>query len=275
MSKSPFRPTGKPKDVEVARLQREIETAFRSVAVSITEGQACCEANAALVAVSVNTTDLAATQASADAAQASADLAQADADTNTTDIAAIDTRVTTLEGAGGGLNVLTRSVTEIEITDTTTETNLVNYTIPADTLDENGRRVVITQNLDVYNSGASRYFIVRLYIGGVEVFADRYPLSNSGRRRPVRIRTEIISVSTSVQMVRMTFIANATNSLDPDTGTAGGLDGTTAATFEVWGADSTADRTAAMSFTMSIAHSAAAGPTNFRTRQQAYQIHVE
>lgn len=170
---------------------------------------------------------------------------------------------------GGGRLVLSRNTTLVDVDNTTTETDLVNYTIPANTLDANGVWVVIEQCFDHLNNGATRSITLRWYVGGVLVH-EGTPISfgSNATRHPLAFTTRIVSLGATQQSVWVTGL-RAGSATPPATGQGGQL-GTAGTPFVLWGADSAADRTNTIAVRITIAHSAAT--SNQRTRQPFYLV---
>jgi hypothetical protein len=175
-----------------------------------------------------------------------------------------------LDDLGG---VLFRSVTEADTgaAGSSAEIDFVNITIPAGTLDVNGRMVWIEQRGDIHNFGAARSMQLRFYLDGTLTFSDSLALSNVNARKPFHVRTEIVTAGAMVQTVRIVFVFQNTSATAPDVGTAGNVDATNNV-YTLWGADSASDRANAIAFRMSIQQSAATA--NQRVRQQHYLVGV-
>lgn len=171
-----------------------------------------------------------------------------------------------------GLNVLHRSVIDVDVDNTTTETDLANYTVPAGTLDVDGRKVVIEQRGDILNVGAARSLTLRIYIDGSITWADSLPLSNIDDRRPFYLRTELIRTDSGEQALYARLDLGGLNGASPDTGT-GGSTAAAGQTFTMLAAQTLGDETGSINMRVSVEHSAAT--SNLRTRQQSLQVSTE
>src|SRR5512138_2130781 len=147
--------------------------------------------------------------------------------------------------------VIARDLTALDYQDAN-ENTLVSYTIPANTLDVDGRKVIVEQLLDVHNIGSTRSWTLRVSLGGVVVLQDTVTLAQNAARHPWRLRTEITSLGATTQMTRVTLLRNS-NGTAPTTGQGGTFAGVSNA-YELWGNDSAADRTGTIALLITAQH---------------------
>lgn len=73
-------------------------------------------------------------------------------------------------GAGGGVTVLDRDVTEVEVVNTTTETTVYSSTVPGGTLGTDGMLEMVLIGRYFNNSGSNRTFTVIMKYGGTAIY---------------------------------------------------------------------------------------------------------
>lgn len=168
--------------------------------------------------------------------------------------------------------LLTASVAALDF-QTNAETDLMTHTLAANTLDANGRRVMIEIAGDTLNTGAGRNAQLRLYVGGVLVLSDVWAHANFALRKPWRMQFDLVSISQSVQATRLFLNSASATNVAPTVGIAGTISSTTGGpTYEVIGNDSTADRTGTIALRVSLQHDTTTA--NFRTRTQGYRVMI-
>ncbi len=173
----------------------------------------------------------------------------------------------------GGLRVLHRDVTLVTVENSATEVDLVSYDIPADTLDIDGRKLVVEQRGDIFNNGLSRNMTFRVYLGGVAIYEDVLSLGSISARRPFWWRTEVVRIGAGSQMMYGRFLLAAPDNTGPAIGTAGGFTQGEGQAYALLTEGLTEDDSAAIELRTSIQQASAT--INMNTRQQTYQVHTE
>lgn len=172
-----------------------------------------------------------------------------------------------------GLQVLERNVTPVDVDNTTVETDLVSYSIPGDTFDLDGRKLVVDQRGDLFNNGLTRQITWRIYLGAVVIWEDTLSQQSISERRPFWLRTEVVRLASASQiMVAKLNIASPDNSA-PTTGTAGSFGTTAGETYTMFTDGLALDERNPIAMRVSVQHSAAT--SNQRTRQQTWQAFTE
>lgn len=130
---------------------------------------------------------------------------------------------TSIRGVGGSL-ILARSATPLDVSNTTTPTDLVNYSIPAATLAADRKLVVKMGGTYVNNSGGTRNFTFAVTLDGQTLYSDVSP--NFAATALVRTwEAEITIAAESNTVVHMTGWVRIHTTNAPDTG-LGALDNT-------------------------------------------------
>lgn len=172
-------------------------------------------------------------------------------------------------GAG---SIAQRSVVPVDADNTTAETTLASFELPANTLDVDGRIAALLIRGDVFNNGASRNATIRVYWGDELQWADVVALANVDDRRPLRIDLELIRTGSGTQVLHGEIEISAANSAEPDTGTGGSM-AANGLQYNLFDIDAAISEEDAQTFRVTIQHDTAT--TNMRTRVQAAWLRVE
>lgn len=163
---------------------------------------------------------------------------------------------------------LTATYDSAEVNNTTAETNLLNYTLPANTLGATGGVDVVIRGYMKNTVGSDRGFTAKVYWGGAVVWQDAGTATSNAQYRPFEIRFRIQNLNATNKQSVLGLVAAMSNLTGSTTGlgnfgatdwqnvfcagTAGGAAGTKAV-------DTTADADIRVSFTMAAAASASVG----------------
>lgn len=172
-------------------------------------------------------------------------------------------------GAG---SIAQRSVTLVDIDNTTTESTLASFDLPANSLDIDGRIASMFVRGDVFNNGASRNATIRVYWGDELHWSDVVAIGNVDDRRPLRIDLELIRTGSGTQVLHGEIELGAANSAEPDSGT-GGSTAANGLQYNLFDIDAAISEEDAQTFRVTIQHDTAT--TNMRTRVQAAWLRVE
>lgn len=95
-------------------------------------------------------------------------------------------------GSGGGSGPLDKSVTDVTVENTTTETAIFSYTIPADTLGTTNMIRVAMAGRAINNSGANRSLTLRVKLGSTTIYDDvRTAITTNSREMGFRLELEL------------------------------------------------------------------------------------
>lgn len=171
-----------------------------------------------------------------------------------------------------GLLVLERDTNEVVI-QTDVETNILDYTAPANTLDVDGRRLIFEGRGDIFNNGLTRNSILRIYFGGALAWsAPGLQLTSVNVRRPYWLRVECIRTSETLCDIHGRLELGPANATLPSPGTGGNF-AVSGTLYNFFSVDVPAIAANALPFRVSWQQSFAGA--NMETRQQAAFVFTE
>lgn len=120
-------------------------------------------------------------------------------------------RVTRFYRPLGASLVLARDATEVQVVDTTDETDLLSYTIPAGALGTDSAVRLMLAGTHKNNSGGSVDFRIRIKLGATTLFDDIFTRSDDAADYPSHLDLTVAQVAVNTQFAygAMTF-ASAT-----------------------------------------------------------------
>jgi hypothetical protein len=175
-------------------------------------------------------------------------------------------------GVAVGSGLVTQSaVAGVDVSNSTDETTLATFTLPADTLDANGRRATMRIRGDIFNNGSARTATYRVYAGGSVIWRDDISHGNVSIRRPMHLDIELIRLSSTAQVMHGVISFGSANSSAPDGG-EGTMSGAGNLAFSVLNDSLSLDETGTIVLSASVEHAVATA--NMRTRVQAAHLEV-
>lgn len=167
-------------------------------------------------------------------------------------------------GGGGTFAELKQSNAEVDVVNTTTETTLLSYTVPADLLGGTSRRLRVEMHGDqLNNSGSSDTWTLRIKYGATTMYADATTWATNAVRMSWNCNIAFgNATSTNNQYVSALFVTSTRGGATTGNGE---LDGS-GLSYQVLSGSAAEDSTAEKVLVVTLQHSVANAATSFRMK---------